>query len=105
MRKCATLLWGIMASAEVYLHFLLTYPQAFLLLSYFEIVARALNLNSFAFKTDELQTVGYKPVLTPQQVRQVIKFLKYRGYISTEKHPNIPHHIMVHILREGFPYE
>jgi len=74
-------------------------------MGYFEVVARALNLNSFAFKTDELQTVGHKPVLTPQQVRHAIKFLKARGYIRTEKHPRLSHHITVHILREGFPYE
>jgi hypothetical protein len=105
MQKHATLLWSPMARSEIYLHFLLTHPRAFLLMGYFEIVARALNSNTFAFKTDELVTVGHKPVLTPQQVRQAIKFLKLRGYIKSDKHPTLPHYMNVTIIWEGFPYD
>lgn len=93
-----------MARSEIYTHFLLTHPRAFLLMSYFHLVAKTFNTETFSFKTDELQTVGHKPVLTPQQVRQALIFLKKRGYVTTEKHSYIPHCIRVTILQKDFPY-
>jgi hypothetical protein len=75
-----------------------------LLMSYFHLVARALNKNTFSFTTDELQTIGCKPVLTPQQVRANIKRLRDWGYVLIQKHHNIPRMIVVTILREDFPY-
>lgn len=93
-----------MARSEIYLHFLLTHPRAFLLVSYFHLVSRALNKTSFAFKTDEFQTVGHKPVLTPQQVRAALKFLVCRGYIAVEKHPTLPHYLLITLTQGEFPY-
>ena len=88
-----------------YNHLLFTRPQAFLLLSFFHLKSIQEHSKKFSYFPTDLRTIGYKSVLTKDQIHHLLPILENLGYISIKRESHRKPIIEITLLNVEFPCE